>query len=115
MTKTGQVGRRRPLRVLFVSSEIHPLAKSGGLADVSGALPMALAGLGADMHLLLPGYPLALEKAANTSVELEIADFMGAGLTRLAAHYRPHARYGPPSLARRLPRIVHAPRRSLPG
>jgi starch synthase len=77
------------LRILFVSSEIYPLAKSGGLADVSAALPMALTDLGADMHLLLPGYPLALEKAANKSVELEIADFMGGGLTRLIAARTP--------------------------
>jgi starch synthase len=77
------------LRILFVSSEIYPLAKSGGLADVSAALPMALTDLGADMHLLLPGYPLALEKAANKSVELEIGDFMGSGLTRLIAARTP--------------------------
>ena len=73
------------MRILFVSSEIYPLAKSGGLADVSAALPMALTDLGADMHLLLPGYPLALETAANKSVELEIADFMSSGPTRLIA------------------------------
>ncbi len=77
------------MRVLFVSSEVYPLAKSGGLADVSAALPMALTELGADMHLLLPGYPLALEAAANKSVKLEIADFMGSGLTRLIAAHTP--------------------------
>ncbi|MGO8914920.1 MAG: glycogen synthase GlgA [Stellaceae bacterium] len=77
------------LRVLFVSSEIYPLAKSGGLADVSAALPMALAALGAEMQLLLPGYPKALEAAANKSVLLELKDFMGTGMTRLIAANTP--------------------------
>jgi starch synthase len=40
----------RPMRVLFVSSEIYPLAKTGGLADVSAALPEALAGMGVEMQ-----------------------------------------------------------------
>jgi starch synthase len=77
------------LRVLFVSSEVYPLAKSGGLADVSAALPIALTELGADMQLLLPGYPAALEAAADKSVELEIADFMNSGVMRLIAARTP--------------------------
>lgn len=44
------------LRVLFVSSEIYPLIKTGGLADVSGALPQALKQLKVDIRLLLPAY-----------------------------------------------------------
>jgi len=51
------------LRVLFASSEIYPLAKTGGLADVSAALPKSLAKLDVDMHLLLPAYPSAIEAA----------------------------------------------------
>ena len=43
------------MRVLHVASEIYPLVKTGGLADVVGALPAALAGAGADVRLLLPG------------------------------------------------------------
>ena len=45
------------MRVLFASSEIYPLAKTGGLADVSAALPIALAGLGVEVRLVMPGYP----------------------------------------------------------
>jgi starch synthase len=45
------------LRVLMVGSEVYPLLKTGGLADVLGALPPALALLGMDCRLLLPGYP----------------------------------------------------------
>ncbi len=44
------------MRVLFASSEIYPLAKTGGLADVAGALPAALAKHGADLRLLMPAY-----------------------------------------------------------
>jgi starch synthase len=71
------------LRVLFVSSEIYPLAKTGGLGDVGAALPSALARLGVEMHLLLPGYPSALQAAIHKSVRLELADFMGRGTLRL--------------------------------
>jgi len=71
------------MRVLFVTSEIYPLVKTGGLADVSAALPKALTALGAGMRLLLPGYPKAIESAANKSVEVELADFTGEGPMRL--------------------------------
>jgi starch synthase len=54
------------LRVLFVSSEAHPLIKTGGLADVSGSLPAALRKLGVDVHLLIPGYPAVLSKLQNS-------------------------------------------------
>lgn len=46
----------RPLRVLFASSEAFPLIKTGGLADVSHALPNALAALGVDVRVVLPAY-----------------------------------------------------------
>jgi len=47
----------RPVQVLQVSAEIYPLLKTGGLADVAGALPPALARAGVDLRLLLPGFP----------------------------------------------------------
>jgi starch synthase len=73
------------LRVLFVSSEVYPLAKTGGLADVSAALPNALARLGVEMHLLMPGYPRAIDAAVQKSVAVALDDFMGAGPLRLIA------------------------------
>jgi starch synthase len=45
-----------PLKVLFVASEMAPLIKTGGLADVAGGLPRALVQQGLDVHVLLPGY-----------------------------------------------------------
>lgn len=48
-------------RVLFVTSEVHPLVRTGGLADVSASLPEALGHIGYDVTILLPGYPAAME------------------------------------------------------
>jgi len=45
-----------PLNVLFVSPEVVPFAKTGGLADVAGALPKALKRIGCDVRLVMPLY-----------------------------------------------------------
>ncbi len=47
---------RAPVKVLFVTSECVPFAKTGGLADVSGALPRALAARGVDVRVVMPLY-----------------------------------------------------------
>jgi starch synthase len=46
----------RRLRVLFMAAEAEPFAKTGGLADVAGALPRALHALGHDVRVLMPKY-----------------------------------------------------------
>ena len=43
-------------KILFASSEVHPLIKTGGLADVAGSLPRALVGLSQDVRVILPNY-----------------------------------------------------------
>ena len=53
------------MRVLFATSEVFPLIKTGGLADVSGSLPSALQNLGVDIRILIPGYPSVLSKLKN--------------------------------------------------
>jgi starch synthase len=45
------------MRVLYVTAELYPWVKSGGLGDVAAALPPALTALGVDTRLLLPGFP----------------------------------------------------------
>ena len=53
------------MRVLFATSEAYPLIKTGGLADVSGALPKAISQLkqfSGDIKILIPGYSAVLQK-----------------------------------------------------
>lgn len=64
-------------RVLSVASECVPLVKTGGLADVVGALPMALAGVGWDMRVLLPAYRALRPRAKDWPVVWEEADLWG--------------------------------------
>ena len=61
------------LKVLSVASEVYPLIKTGGLADVAGALPGALAPLGVEMRTLLPGYPRVMAALGRADTVLEIA------------------------------------------
>jgi starch synthase len=49
------------LNILSVASEAAPLVKTGGLADVAGALPAAVAPHGVAMTTLIPGYPTVLK------------------------------------------------------
>ena len=65
------------MRALSVASEIYPLVKTGGLADVAGALPAALAGHGVEVRSLLPGYPGVLAKLEQCSVAHDFADLFG--------------------------------------
>ena len=53
------------MRVLSIASEAFPLIKTGGLADVAGALPLALPREGVEMRTLLPGYPAVMAKLAG--------------------------------------------------
>lgn len=53
------------LRVLSVASEVYPLVKTGGLADVVAALPPALAREGIATRTLVPGHPAVIEALRN--------------------------------------------------
>lgn len=55
------------VKILFASSEATPLIKTGGLADVSGSLPLALRARGDDARLVLPAYPAVLRSVSKTA------------------------------------------------
>ncbi len=69
-------------KVLSVASECAPLVKTGGLADVVGALPGALASEGIEMRVLLPGYPAVLAAAKGFEVAGQMTKCFG-GTARL--------------------------------
>lgn len=73
-----------PLKVLFATSECAPLVKTGGLADVSAALPCALRRVGIDVRVLLPGYPAVQKTAGAAGRSVPAIDALpGLGVTRL--------------------------------
>ncbi|WP_428485093.1 glycogen synthase GlgA [Rhodopila sp.] len=64
-------------RVLAVASEIFPLVKTGGLADVTGALPLALRATGIETTTVVPGYPSVLAELADARIVHRFADLFG--------------------------------------
>jgi starch synthase len=77
------------MKILFVTSEIHPLIKTGGLADVSGALPAALQALGEDVRLLIPGYTQVLDKLENKRTVASFSVFSGQPEVKLLSAKMP--------------------------
>jgi len=71
------MGKELRGRVLSVASEAVPLLKTGGLADVVGALPGALAAVGWQMRVLLPAYRGLRARIADWPVVMSDADLFG--------------------------------------
>lgn len=72
------------MRVILASSEVVPFAKTGGLADVAGALPRELEKLGHEVSIFLPAYQSIDRKqhdikTTNVSFEIQIGDRLVAG------------------------------------
>jgi starch synthase len=65
------------LRVLSVTSECVPLVKTGGLADVAGALPLALAAQDVRVTTLIPGYPAVMAALGGGRTLRKIDDLFG--------------------------------------
>ena len=55
------------MKIVFCSSEVVPFAKTGGLVDVSGALPLALENLGQEVVVVMPGYACV----KNSGIEIK--------------------------------------------
>ena len=72
------------LKILAAASEIFPLVKTGGLADVVGALPAALRPHGVAVKTLVPGYPAILAALENRTVVHKFAEMFGGPATLLA-------------------------------
>src|ERR1051326_3622368 len=79
------------MRVLYVTSEVFPYAKTGGLADVSAALPVALKELGIDIRVLVPGYQQALERVREIEQVIHLGDPLGCGEVRLLETHLCHS------------------------
>jgi len=81
------------MRILQVTAEIFPLLKTGGLADIAGALPLAMMAAGQDVRALLPGFPaiVAGVKDAVTVAELDTpwGDHVGLRLGYLHTDSQP--------------------------
>lgn len=73
------------MQVLSVTPEIFPLIKTGGLADVTGALPPALAGLGVEMRSLVPGYPVVMAALKKKKAVHQYSALQGGKATVHAA------------------------------
>jgi starch synthase len=72
------------MKVLFVASECAPFVKTGGLADVIGAVPKVLAAQGAEARVMLPAYP-ALRETALSGNTVWQSDALLGGPARLQA------------------------------
>ncbi|ASY58244.1 MULTISPECIES: glycogen synthase GlgA [Sinorhizobium] len=75
------------MNILSVASEVYPLVKTGGLADVVGALPAALLPHGIRTRTLVPGYPAVLHKLKKKKKVGGIDNLFGHPATVLAAEF----------------------------
>ena len=71
------------MKVLHAAAEVFPLVKTGGLADVLGALPQALVKTGVDARLVLPGFPAIKKGVLKQKLVCNIGAVFGAGKVSL--------------------------------
>lgn len=76
------------MKVLAVASELFPLVKTGGLADVAGALPLALAGHGVAVTSLVPAYPQVKAAIGKAKKVAHFASLLGSRADLLSANVK---------------------------
>jgi len=77
------------MRVLHVSAELYPWVKAGGLGDVAAGLPLAIAALGQDVRLVLPGFSGFLNAFENITDIARLATPFAPERVRLALGHMP--------------------------
>ncbi|XYH99933.1 glycogen synthase [Sorangium sp. So ce1128] len=101
------------LKILFVVSECVPFSKTGGLADVAGALPLALAEAGHDVRVVMPAYRVAkrylARQIAAAEQQLEGSGPVSAPAVAEAAAGAPPIAAADAALAQAAPTDVAAP------
>lgn len=75
-----------PLNVCMASSEAVPFAKTGGLADVVGALAVEFCRLGHDVNLLIPGYRQLLAAASHRKEVARLVVPTVSGMAKVGIH-----------------------------
>jgi|ERR1035437_10164639 starch synthase len=78
------------MKIAFISSEAVPFVKTGGLADVAGALPKALNNLGCDIKVYIPKYSVIDENKFDLQYRKDIGDIQikVAGVTKIVKLYQ---------------------------
>jgi starch synthase len=77
------------LRILMATSEAHPLIKTGGLADVTAALPATLRELGHDARLIIPAYPRAVKQIRGLKTLCDLKLGGSHGTVRILSGHLP--------------------------
>jgi starch synthase len=77
----------RSIRVLSVASEVYPIIKTGGLADVVGSLPSALKAEGIETRIVMPGYPSVTHALGTAESVLYLPNFYGGPTRVLSGSY----------------------------
>ncbi|MGD0153422.1 MAG: glycogen synthase GlgA [Thermacetogeniaceae bacterium] len=75
---------KKPLKILIAATEVVPFAKTGGLADVAGSLPKALAKLGHDVRIVMPKYKQIREGDYLLDYPVEMDHHLETGIIKQA-------------------------------
>jgi starch synthase len=84
-TNNGAVGQTAPMRVMFVTAELSPVATVGGLAAAAAGLGAELRRLDVDLDLVMPDYG-NVDLIDETTLELAVPNWVGSATVRIGHH-----------------------------